>query len=61
MKIKIFEYRSKDTLEDEVNAFIRTGCQSVKDIKFHVDEQVNPDWDGIYPTYAAMVIYEPWE
>lgn len=58
MRIKIFEHISKETLAERVNGFLDTLAKSqYVDIKLHVDEQVNPDWEEISPTYFIMVIY----
>jgi hypothetical protein len=32
--------------------------QTLLDVKLHVDPQVDPDWNSVFPTYLAMIIYK---
>lgn len=59
VKIKIFESAHSHQLEAMVNVFINeevAGCDVI-DIKFHVDDQINPEWEGLTPMYVAMIMY----
>lgn len=43
VKVAIFEYDRREKLELVINEFIEAYCLSVIDIKFHVDDQVDPE------------------